>query len=510
MYQTKGRTSRGSRRPSVEEKAIEPISSTSATGEIRISALGHTHSLEFPAEVSPATASELADKVTMMHLSNAQKVVCVTETKGHIRMINEIAKRHNARAVIHTGDFGFYDAESFKHMNVKELRNMVQFGPLSGSLRNRLGKVPDHELQKACQSVSFSELGKFISGEERLEVPVYVVWGNQEDVHVLKKFADGSYHVPNLYILNQDSSFTISLDGSTLRLFGLGGAFLYHRFFDIGHGSPTVAGADGVMWSTLIQLGNLIELSERYKDPNEVRVLVTHVSPGKEGLVNVLANAVKADFTLSGALHGKFCHAYTDFSVRTLSNYLEHTGMAQIEIPRLWAHVLQALGEANIRDSDKHAVERFLAALKERPQSEADLKHIWHLNLTDAKHGHLLMAVADGQLKVETVVDHGWSLSGAREHPRRRSSLRPPVLHKPKEKTETAEVAAPVLTESTNQTDETKTLVDGTMARADGDKMEAPFVVKITGFAAGTAQAELDQKFALKFYKVISSTPFYF
>lgn len=460
---------------------------------MRISALGHEHSVGMPSQktVSPGTASELADKVSVMHLSNAQKVVCITETKGHIRMINDIAKRHNARAVIHTGDFGFYDADSHKHMNVKELRNMVQFGPLSGALRNKLGKVPDHELHKACSNVSFSELGKFISGEERLEVPVYVVWGNQEDVSVLNKFADGSYHVPNLYILNQDSSFTISLDGNTLRLFGLGGAFLYHRFFDIGHGSPTTAGADGVMWSTLIQLGNLIDLSERYKDPNEVRILVTHVCPGKEGLVNVLANAIKADFTLSGALHGKFCHAYTDFSVRTLSNYLEHIGMAQVEIPRLWAHVLQALGEANIRESDRHAVERVLAALKDKPQTEADLKHIWHLNLTDAKHGHMLLAVADGQLKVETVVDHGWSLSAAREHPRRRSSLRE---HKPKETVKKVEheapvaapvapeVAAPVLTET--------------------PKVNSPFVVKITGFAAGTTQAELDQKFALKYYKV--------
>lgn len=506
MYQSKGRSSRGSRRPSTdhEETQSRPIS---ATGEIRISALGHEQTVEIPSnkKLSAATANELADRVTVMQLSNAQKVVCITETKGHIRMINDIARRHNARAVIHTGDFGFYDADSYKHMNVKELRNMVQFGPLSGNLRNKLMKVHDHELQKACHSISFSELSKFISGEERLNVPVYVVWGNQEDVNVINKFADGSYHVPNLYILNQDSSFTIPLDGSTLRLFGLGGAFLYHRFFDIGHGSPTAAGADGVMWSTLIQVGNLIELAERHKDPNEVRVLVTHVSPGKEGLVNVLANAIKADFTFSGALHGKFCHAYTDFSVRTLSNYLEHIGMAQVEIPRLWAHVVQALGESNIRESDRHAVERVLAALKRSPQTEADLKHIWHLNLADAKHGHLLFAVTEGQLKVETIVDHGWSLSGAREHPRRRSSLRPSIEHKSKE-TVAATEPNKAMTEVSEP--EMATLILNEVPASDSkfdsadSKINAAFVVKITGFAAGTTQAELDQKFALKFYKV--------
>lgn len=337
-------------------------------------------------------------------------------------MINEIAKRYNAKAVIHAGDFGFHDKTSWNRLSSRELKACVQYGPLSYNERSKLLRLGDSQLRKACsEGVQLSELELFLNGTEKFDVPVYTIWGNQEDYEVVKKFHHGSYHIPNLYILNPDSSFTISLgNGNSLRLFGIGGTHIYHKFFDIGRGDEMVSGADGLMWTTLMQFGNLIELSERYKDPKETRVFVSHICPGKDGLVNMIAAALDSDITISGALHGRFCSVFTDFSIRSVENFTEHLVHSRTEIPRIWEHVLNILGGA-IRESDKKAVEKVLAALNiDAASLEANMKKIWHLNLADVKQGHGLLKVADNQLKIDTISDVGIPINNT--HIRRKSS----------------------------------------------------------------------------------------
>jgi hypothetical protein len=43
------------------------------------------------------------------------------------------------------------------------------------------------------------------------------------------------------------------------------------------------------MWTTALQIGELVELANNYYDPTETRVLITHASPGREGLLAQLA-----------------------------------------------------------------------------------------------------------------------------------------------------------------------------------------------------------------------------
>jgi len=364
-------------------------------------------------------------------------------------------------------------------------------------------------LRKACEGLSLSELDLFLTGKEHLEVPVYAIWGNQEDVQVLKKFSDGSYYVPNLYLLNPNSSFTISLGMHSLRLFGIGGAFLYHRLFDTGQGLPMATGAEGVMWATIIQLGNLIELSERYKDPNEIRVLVSHVCPGKEGLVNILATAVKADFTVSGALHGKFTHTYTDFSVRTLNNYLDHLGLARQEIPRIWEHVESTVGARNIRECDRKAIELMMGAVRFVPRSELELKHTWHLNLPDVKHGHLVLRMHDDELKLEPVVNHGWHLSLAKEtRARRNSSVKPEHIASVK----TDHIFAPIV-QAVAPAAEKPRPVEPSASTPQISKNAAPitftagpYILRVTGFAPELSQAEIERMYGFKHFKTVSTS----
>ena len=51
-------------------------------------------------------------------------------------------------------------------------------------------------------------------------------------------------------------------------------------------------------------------------DPTETRLLVSHASPGREGLLTQLCLVLKADLTLSAGLHFRYGVSYNEFSVQ--------------------------------------------------------------------------------------------------------------------------------------------------------------------------------------------------
>lgn len=94
-------------------------------------------------------------------------------------------------------------------------------------------------------------------------MPVYTVWGACEDVAVLERFRAGEYIVKNLYVLDEATTYLIDIGGVNLRLFGLGGAVVQHKLFDNGEGVDTIAGGAGTMWTTALQIGELVETAQR-------------------------------------------------------------------------------------------------------------------------------------------------------------------------------------------------------------------------------------------------------
>lgn len=47
------------------------------------------------------------------------------------------------------------------------------------------------------------------------------------------------------------------------------------------------------MWTTALQIGELVETAQEVYDPTETRMLVTHASPGREGLLAQLALSLR-------------------------------------------------------------------------------------------------------------------------------------------------------------------------------------------------------------------------
>lgn len=259
-----------------------------------------------------------------------------------------------------------------------------------------------------------SEFPLLLSGQIKLQVPVYTVWGACEDVCVLEKFRAGTYEVENLHVLDEATTRCLDIGGVKLRLLGLGGALVPHKMFDNGDGNATIAGGQGTMWTTALQIGELVDTAQRVFDPSETRLLVTHASPGREGIINQLGLILKADLTMSAGLHFRYASSYNEFSTQADYEGLRHKLLVGKEaFDKVWDSVkgqVDAVIDENQRvllDKALSVIERIppptnqLAATGQPPTEEAAWKNCWNWNLCDAAYGSLILDIKDGRVSAE-------------------------------------------------------------------------------------------------------------
>ena len=268
-----------------------------------------------------------------------------------------------------------------------------------------------------------SELPQFLNGQLKLNVPVYTVWGACEDVQVLEKLRSGEYKVENLFIIDEAHSRLLDVGGVKLRLLGLGGAVVMHKLFDNGEGRSTIAGGQGTMWTTLLQMGELIDTANRVYDPTETRVFVTHASPAREGLLNQLSVSLKADFSISAGLHFRYGSSYNEFSVNpTLDHYRGKLAASKASFDDVWQTVK---GEVEPAVSENEPQQRLLhyaldlvskmpvvanggnpfggqvGAPGSGQIDESAFKNMWNFNLADAAYGWLVLDIDGGRIGTE-------------------------------------------------------------------------------------------------------------
>jgi hypothetical protein len=275
----------------------------------------------------------------------------------------------------------------------------------------------------AREQLPLSELPLFLNKTYALDVPVYTVWGACEDVSVLEKLRSGEYSVPNLHIIDEAHSRLLDIGGVKLRLLGLGGAIVMHKLFDNGEGKGTIAGGQGTMWTTLLQMGELIDTATRVYDPTETRIFVTHASPAREGLLNQLSVTLKADFSISAGLHFRYGSSYNEFSVNpTLDHYRGKLASSKASFEDVWQTVKNEV-EPQVSDNDyqsrllKHALELVekmptvanggnpfggSAGVPGSGQiDESAFKNMWNFNLADAAYGWLVLDIDAGRIGTE-------------------------------------------------------------------------------------------------------------
>ncbi|KEI40639.1 uncharacterized protein L969DRAFT_85853 [Mixia osmundae IAM 14324] len=220
-----------------------------------------------------------------------------------------------------------------------------------------------------------------------------------------------SYSIPNLTILSESTTRVLDIGGLKLRLLGLGGAVISHKLFDNGEGPGTTAGAAGTMWTTILQIGELVDTAQRVYSQSETRLFISHASPGKEGLLAQLALVLRADFTVSASLHFRYGTSYNEFSVQQDQDAFRRKLLQSKDaFNEVWGRV-RADVEAQIDDEQKPLLENALAVTNRVPQEPVPpgsaspddfaYKNVWHFNLPDTTYGNLIFDLADGRVSTE-------------------------------------------------------------------------------------------------------------
>ncbi|OZJ05608.1 hypothetical protein BZG36_01469 [Bifiguratus adelaidae] len=346
------------------------------------------------------------------------RIICISDVRGNISQINTLAAEANAQYVIHTGDFGFYEPASLDRITDRTLKHLVQYNTvIPHSLRPKLASSTPQEIRdiiSASATPLLSEFPDFVSGALKFNVPVYTVWGACEDVAVLEKFRSGEYKIDNLFVLDEANTAVLDVGGVSLRLFGLGGAVVQHKLFDNGEGVDTIAGGAGTMWTTALQIGELMETAQRVYDPTETRMLITHASPGREGLLAQLALSLRVDFTLSGGLHFRYPISYNEFAVQdSQDHFYERIAETHRQFMNLWDSIKEQV-EGYVDERQASLLQNALDVFDHLPPHSADapiedshvdeiaFKNMWHFNLPDAAVGWLILCCKDGRIAAET------------------------------------------------------------------------------------------------------------
>ncbi|KAL1306198.1 hypothetical protein AAFC00_004298 [Neodothiora populina] len=380
-----------------------------------------------PSGVPAPGATPLLPNQGRVIQSNGARVLCIADVRGNLRSLNDLARQAKADHIIHTGDFGFYDDTSLNRIAEKTLKHVAQYSPLlTETTKADIARAPPQTSIKERfhrDRLPLSELPQFLSGQFKLEVPVYTVWGACEDVSVLEKLRSGDYNVPNLHIIDEAHSRLLDVGGVKLRLLGLGGAVVMHKLFDNGEGRTTIAGGQGTMWTTLLQIGELVDTANRVYDPTETRVFVTHASPAREGLLNQLSVALKADFSISAGLHFRYGSSYNEFSVNpTLDHYRGKLAASKASFNDVWETVKSEVEPAVAdNESQQRLLQLAIEIVTKMPSvanggnpfgggfggpasgqvDESAFKNMWNFNLADAAFGWLVLDIDQGRIGTE-------------------------------------------------------------------------------------------------------------
>lgn len=344
------------------------------------------------------------------------RILCVADIRGRLSALNDMARDANAVAVVHTGDFGFFESSSLDRINDRTLRHLTMYSPLIPTAQRNHLLAPENPPSTIRSTVNISMLSEFpllLSGQIKLQIPVYTVWGACEDISVVEKFRAGTYDIENLHVLDEATTRCLDLGGIRLRLLGLGGALVPHKMFDNGDGSATIAGGQGTMWTTALQIGELVDTAQRVHDHAETRLLVTHASPGREGMIAQLALVLRADLTISAGLHFRYASSYNEFSVQgDFQGFRNKLLLGKDNFDRVWESVKNQV-DAVIDEHQRVLLDKALSVVERIPSQnpaannpgvpseDPAWKNCWNWNLCDAAYGSLVLDIKEGRVSAE-------------------------------------------------------------------------------------------------------------
>ena len=325
------------------------------------------------------------------------RFLLLSDTHGKRGIINDLAADVRADAVIHAGDFGFYDEGSYERLSDRELRLHITHSDLdTESQKGILGLPRAERIAASKKACPLTELPAYIEKKRRFELPVYAVWGNHEDKVMVERFFHSELEVENLHVLSNHMAFRVG----PAFVYGLGGNHLPGPKML----QRPIAGGSGRVWNTLSQYAELIEAADEPAGHPGIRIFVSHVSPGKEPFIELLAARTRAEFTVSGHMGAPYPMVWNPFAVRTVEEAMDRLQHGNQETKR---SCLEAAG------SEPAWVTQVFNLIERIPEEEVRLGRgakvpRWysrktHINLPDANVGYAVLDLTEEGPAVRTV-----------------------------------------------------------------------------------------------------------
>lgn len=314
-----------------------------------------------------------------------RRILLISDTHGNLDIINEMAVQTAADFVIHAGDFGFYDEQSIYRLSPRELRLLVTHSPVwrQYNVDKQTKRETLIEIVKAHRLLG--DFPDYISGKKQFVSPVYAVWGNHEDVQVLKQLKT-DLQIYNLHLLDENHFYQFhQADKLEFSLYGLGGNFLANnKLF-----GQSIAGNGGKVWSTLHQFGALYK---QIKNKGKPSIFVSHVSPGKEPLLVRLMMHFMPNFWISGHMGAPFTCIWNQFTVHEMNEAMD------------WLEAdIDFIEEQNQKGYlSEEAILAYELIKQMIPRKDFWFKKMWNINLPDVQDGHAILIVEDGRFSLET------------------------------------------------------------------------------------------------------------
>ncbi len=314
------------------------------------------------------------------------RALLISDTHGKLDIINQLIDKTNADIVIHAGDFGFYDETSYQHLSARELLLLITHSPYRKeySLDKKMSKDNLIEIVKKHQLLG--DFDDYLNHLKKFQKPVYVVYGNHEDVGVIKTLKANA--IVNFHLLDEDNIYSINENNElAFKIFGLGGNFLVGQKML----NKPIAGGAGKVWVTLHQFG---ELYQKLEDKTKPSIFVSHVSPGKEPLLTRLIIHFMPKFWISGHMGAPYTCVWNQFTIREMD---ESIAWFDSQLDRL-----DALQLDNATTEAKLAYDLIKCEIQ---RDEYWFRRLWNINVPDAKDGYAVLNYDKGRFYIDTYSD---------------------------------------------------------------------------------------------------------
>ena len=309
-----------------------------------------------------------------------KRFLLVSDTHGNLGQLDALIRQTEADAVIHAGDFGFYDNESVNRLQTRELRLIIAHSSFQNqySISKRTERY--HLIEIIRKHKLLGDFPDYLEGKKAFSVPIYAVWGNHEDLTVVEMLRK-DVSIQNLYLLDEEQLYEIE---PGFILFGIGGNWIPgKKLFD-----QPLAGSGGKIWATLAQFGRLYKKVRHHDGPS---IFVSHVSPGKEPLLVRLMTHFGPDLWISGHMGAPYPCLWNPFTVR---DEQEQSNWLTRNLPTLEIAPERISEEAQVAYD---LIQKPLPPLKNWYRKQ------WYLNLTDACDGYAILIVDRRQFALQTI-----------------------------------------------------------------------------------------------------------